>query len=139
MSIHKYAHDVLRIGLSILFLWFGMSQLLSPADWVSWIPSWATSLPLPIVVTPEQLVLYNGGFETVLGALLALGFLVRTSALLLSLHLLVITFEIGYSPIGVRDLGLALSTLALAMFNPHLTSQVAPKVGASAAAKPPLF
>lgn len=62
------------------------------------------------------MVLINGGFQTILGSLIALGMLVRFSALLLALHMFVIAFESGYGPTGVRDLSLAVCTLALALF-----------------------
>lgn len=133
-AVEPYAHDVLRVGIAILFLWFGMSQLLSPADWVSWLPAWSSAIPL----SQTQLVLLNGGFETVFGAFVALGLFVRISALLLALHLFLIAFEIGYSPIGVRDLSLAVSTLSLALF--RIDASAPGRVQAAASSvKPPLF
>lgn len=63
-------------------------------------------------------MLLNGGFETVLGLALAIGFWTRLVAFLLSLHLFFIAYEIGYNDIGVRDSALAISTLALSLFGP---------------------
>src|SRR3989344_4463620 len=65
---------------------------------------------------PELVVLLNGAFETLLGVCLAFGLFVRYAALALALHLFVIIFEIGLTAIGVRDFGLALATLALALY-----------------------
>ena len=102
---------VLRLGLSSVFLWFGFSQLLDGINWVGWVPEWAVSfLHLP----PAMIVLGNGLFEVVLGTLLALGLWTRFVALLLTLHLALITFDIGLTAIGVRDFGLTLATAALA-------------------------
>jgi hypothetical protein len=42
-----------------------------------------------------------------------MGIWTRWAALLLALHLAVITFDIGLSAIGVRDFGLTVATLAL--------------------------
>jgi uncharacterized membrane protein YphA (DoxX/SURF4 family) len=50
-----------------------------------------------------------------LGVALAVGFFTRSAALLLSLHLFLVAYEIGYNDIGVRDFVLALSSLALSL------------------------
>ena len=103
---------VLRIGLAILYLWFGFSQLMNGIDWVSWVPDWAVSvLHLP----PAMIVLLNGLFEVALGTLLAINIWVRWVAFILALHLFVIVLDIGASAIGVRDFSLAAATLALAL------------------------
>ena len=101
-----------RLGLASVFLWFGFSQLLDGIHWVGWVPEWAvTFLHLP----PAFIVLGNGLFEVVFGALLAMGLWVRFVAMLLALHLALITFDIGITAIGVRDFGLTLATVALAL------------------------
>ena len=105
---------MLRTGLVILFLWFGLSQVMAPGDWVAWVPQWTESLGL----SATMIVLLNGLFEVVLGVLLAIGFYTRIAALLLSLHLLFIAYEIGYNDIGVRDFALAVTGIALSLFGP---------------------
>jgi uncharacterized membrane protein YphA (DoxX/SURF4 family) len=107
-----WAPVVLRLGLVILFLWFGLSQVTDPAGWTSWVPGWAHSLPVPATT----LVLLNGGFETVLGVALLLGYWTRIVAGLLTLHLLFIAYEVGYNDIGVRDFCLAIATAAVALY-----------------------
>lgn len=42
-----------------------------------------------------------------------IGKFTQFSSLLLSLHLLGITFTIGYNDVGIRDLGLTLATFAV--------------------------
>ena len=106
---------VLRAGLVALFLWFGLSQLTAPGNWVSWVPEWPTTL---LGLSPAVIVLLNGVFETVLGAALAVGFYTRWVSLALSLHLFFLAYELGYNDIGVRDFVLAVSTLSLSMFGP---------------------
>lgn len=103
---------ILRIGLSILFLWFGFSQFLDQSIWVSWVPAWATNLT---GLEAEMIVLLNGGFEIAFGVLLALGLYTRIAAVLLGLHLAVLVFEIGLSPIGLRDFAIMMATFALAL------------------------
>ena len=52
-------------------------------------------------------------FELVFGLTLFVGFYTRLSAFLVALHLLDITFTVGYSAIGVKDFGLSISALAV--------------------------
>ena len=103
---------ILRYGLAAMFLWFGFSQLFDSVNWVSWVPEWASDL---LGIPPAMIVLANGTFEVVTGALLAAGIFVRPVAVLLALHLALITVEIGLTPIGVRDFGLTVATTALAL------------------------
>ncbi len=111
-KIRSLAPVVLRLGLAFLFLWFGISQLSNPPEWLSWLPVWTGSLP----IEPTTIVLLNGIFETVLGILLAIGFLARWAAALLAIHLFVIAYEIGYNDVGIRDFSLAIATVAIALF-----------------------
>ena len=115
LNTERFALPVLRFGLVALFLWFGFSQVINSAEWVSWVPVWPTALT---GLSAETLVFLNGGFEVVLGSLLAVGFYTRLAALLLSFHLLLIAYELGYNDIGVRDFALAVATLSLSMFQP---------------------
>ena len=105
---------VLRYGLALMFLWFGFSQLFDSLNWVGWVPEWAVSI---LNVPPAFIVLANGAFEVLAGALLAAGFFVRPVALLLAIHLAAITLEIGFTAIGVRDFGLTIATLSLALLH----------------------
>ncbi len=109
----KFAPVILRFGLVALFLWFGLSQITDPEAWVAWVPEGAVSV---LGLSAAALVLLNGILETIGGILLAIGFWTRWAALLLSLHLFVIAYEVGYNDIGVRDFALAVSTLALSLF-----------------------
>ena len=74
--LDKYAAPVLRFGLVMLFLWFGLSQIISPGDWVAWVPEWASAL-----MPAHTIILLNGAFETILGLALAAGFYTRIAAL----------------------------------------------------------
>lgn len=116
MTAHEFGYHTLRLGLAALFLWFGFSQLLDGVNWVGWVPDWATSLT---GLSPELIVIANGSFEVLTGALLALGFFVRPAAILLGVHLVVLVFEIGLNDIGVRDFGLMMATFALAFLVPE--------------------
>lgn len=111
-SRHTLGIHLLRLGLSAVFLWFGFSQLLDSLRWVAIVPEWAVNL---LNLPPAMIVLANGALEVVLGSLLALGFFVRIIALILALHLIPIAFDFGLVATGVRDFGLIVASLTLAL------------------------
>lgn len=106
----SYTTTILRIGLGLVIVWFGITQLAEAPEWTSWVPAWTASLGL----APLTVVYLNGVFETVFGALLLLGIYVRFASALLFIHMLFIIADIGLNSVGVRDFGLAAALLALA-------------------------
>jgi len=107
------APAILRVGLSLVILWFGYVQVAHTADWIGMVPDYAVKLlPLP----PEALVLGNGIFELVFGFALLLGVYTRLVAGILTLHLAHILTVVGYNPIGVRDFGLMLAMLSVFLY-----------------------
>ena len=126
----EYAPIIVRIAMALVFLWFGLNQLLDPSSFFGYIPQeiyphsqniahehslqGVHDLPL----TPHIIVMGNGAFETILGLLLLLGLFTRVSSLLLSIHLAVIAFSLGYNDLFIRDLGLALVTFAVFLRGP---------------------
>lgn len=121
-NIYKYlyklqviAPTVLRIGMSMVILWFSIEQFLHTQAWTAYVPDYAVSMSH---LSATTLVYFNASFELVFGLLLLFGILTRISALLLSLHLFDIMFVVGYGEIGVRDFGLALALLVVFMNGP---------------------
>lgn len=111
-KISDFAPLILRLAMTAVFVWFGVSQILNTGPWVSLVPSWATGFGLNAV----DVVHLNGAFELILALLLGTGFYVRWVAGLLANHLFVITTGLGLSATGVRDFGLSFATLAIAFF-----------------------
>lgn len=101
---------ILRIGVALVLFWFGGSQLLNPAGWTEYLPEWLTGIS---PISPEVLVLVNGGVEVILGAFILLGMYVRISAFIVALHLFGIGISLGNTPSGIRDIGLGFMALAL--------------------------
>lgn len=120
----KYSTDILRIGISLVFLWFGISQLVNPESFLGYVPEWLYQQEPQMMHGFMQfmqrapnfiyaIILLNGIFETIFGALLLIGYFTRIAAFLLALHLFGIAFSLGYNDIAVRDFGLALATASL--------------------------
>ena len=95
--------------MGLIFLWFGLNQIVDTSSFLGYLPKFASSLPIPA----ENLIVMNGFFDTILGALLLIGFLTRIVAIIASLHLLGIAFGLGYNDILVRDVGLAIITFTI--------------------------
>jgi putative oxidoreductase len=105
----KSANTAIRAGIAGVFLWFGVSQLLDPAGWTSWVPLWMDALP----IATETLILIHGAFETLFGLALLTGFQTRIAAAGLFASLLFTTIHLNYGPTMIRDLGLLIVTIAL--------------------------
>jgi len=99
---------IVRISIAILFLWFGINQIFLPNDFRGYVPEFVLTSNFA-----SQMLLINGIFETIFGILLLLGIFVRISSFILSIHLLIITFSLGYNDIAVRDFILTLITFSI--------------------------
>jgi len=106
----KYSPLILRIGLAVVLLWFGFSQLKNPAGWTRMMPDYVASI-LPF--TKTTLIYMNGSLEIILATLLLLGLFTRVTSALITLHLLHITTIVGYGAVGARDVAIALAALAI--------------------------
>ena len=109
-KLPPFAPVVLRIGISGVFLWFGMNQIIDPTSWIGFIPDSVVNMT---GLTTQTLVYLNALFEIILGSFLLFGFYTRTVALLLALHIADITYIVGLDSIGIRDLGITIATLAI--------------------------
>jgi len=114
MKPHDLPKVILRIALSLVFIYFGLQQVISPDSWTSFIPHFLTTSFL----SANNLVMMNAFGELVLGLMLLFGIYTRFSSILLSIHLILISFSLGLSPIGVRDFGLAIATFVVFLNGP---------------------
>ena len=99
---------IIRSGLAGVLLWFGSQQLLSPSDWVGYVPAWASAIS-----DVNTVIFLNGSAEILCGLLMLTGFFVQIAALFMAIHLVLIASSLGYNSTAVRDWGLALSFLGL--------------------------
>ena len=126
----SYAPALVRIAVSLVFLWFGVNQLVNPESFLGYVPNWlyphAAEMqhahPLQLLHNvsglAHWLIMGNGFFEMTFGLLLLLGFFTRLSALLLSIHLVAIAAGLGYNDMAVRDLGLAAAAFSVFLNGP---------------------
>lgn len=111
MNIKKfsnYSPNILRIGISLVFLWFGINQVLDPSYFTNYLPDFILNFSNPV-----NFVIFNGIFEVIFGILLLLGLFTRLVSIILTLHLLGIIFSLGYNEISVRDFGLMISSFVI--------------------------
>ncbi len=104
-KIKKYSPALLRVGIAVVFLWFGFSQIKNPSSWTGLLPAFLNS--------SVSFIYLNGIFKIIFATLLLLGVFTRTVSFLLGLHLIGIIFSLGYGAIAVRDLGLAIATFSI--------------------------
>jgi uncharacterized membrane protein YphA (DoxX/SURF4 family) len=129
-----YAPITVRMGVAIVFLWFGINQLINPESFLGYVPQWFYQHSAEIVhnhpfqllhnlpLGPHLLVMGNGVFETLFGSLLLLGVFTRLTSFLLSMHLLFIVIGLGYNDVAVRDFGLMLATFSVFLNGPDKAS-----------------
>jgi len=108
------ASALLRVGVSLVFLWFGFNQVFFTEDWIAFLPDFVNSFS----IKPTLLILANGTFEIIFGFLLLIGLFTKVVSFLLSLHLLSISISLGYNPTAIRDFGLALATFSVFLNGP---------------------
>jgi len=104
----RYGRPLTRYGVSLVFLVFGVWQLVDPTSWYGYLPSYTAQY-----ISNEALLLLNGTFDTIIGALLLVGLFTRWTALLGALHLVSVTTTLGWNDLAVRDAGLGIVLLGI--------------------------
>lgn len=109
-KLNLFSGTILRIGLALVFLWFGIDQIIDTRSWIGYIPDWVTHYS---GLQAATVVYLNGVFEIVFGTALLFGLFTRIVAFVLFLHIADITFTVGFDAIGVRDFGLTVATFVI--------------------------
>ena len=112
-NMRGLAPAMVRVGMSIVFIWFGYQQLINASPWTVLVPSWVTSFS---GLSALSFIYFNAVFEVVFGLCLLLGLFVRIVGFLLALHMLHITYLVGYNDVGVRDFGLLTATISVFLY-----------------------
>ncbi len=104
-----YGILILRVGLGIVFLYFGFNQIIEPKAWIDLVPSIFSNF-----VNLKIFIYLNGIFDLIIGICLILGLFIKIISLLGFLHLIsIFLFSLKFTPSGIRDLGLAFAILSL--------------------------
>jgi len=108
--MNKYGLLLLRIGLGGVFLWFGIDKFIHPDIWVNYIPQW-----FPMLIPVGTFILLMGIVESLIGFFVLIGFYTRTAAAIAALMLIPIIVSLGYNEISVRDFGLLMLAVGIAV------------------------
>lgn len=102
--MRRFAPTFLRIGMSLVVIWFGLQQATDARSWIDYLPVWSSKVPL----SSENFIILNGSIQIILGGLMLFGLYVRFTAFLLALSLFEMAYTAGYNPTGVRDFALTI-------------------------------
>jgi len=109
----KYSKEILRIWISLVYLWFGFSQLFDPVSWIWWLPEWISVFPIDANI----FIYANWGFEVILWLLLIFWFQTRIVALLMSIHMLIMVIhvwnQVWYNETFVRDFWILVANVVI--------------------------
>ena len=107
---YKISEKILRIGLSVVIIWFGISQLINRQIWIGDLPASAFDLSF---ISTINLVYINGIFETLFGILLLLNQCSKVVSTILAIHMLTIIMHLGYNEIAIRDFAICIGFISL--------------------------
>jgi len=99
----------LRVSMAFVFIYFGFVQVGAPDDWIGTVPEFLDGT----IVSANNIVIFNGVLEITFGIFMFIGLYTKFSALILSIHLALITLGVGFNPVGIRDFGLTIATLVV--------------------------
>ena len=101
---------ILRIGLGLVFFWFGLDKLLNVDNWLGYI---TPSLDKLIFIDVNTFMFILGIVEIILGILLVIGLFLRIVSIVIAVHLFFVIIFVGFNEISVRDFGLLAIAVAL--------------------------
>lgn len=114
MKTQEYAPPILRVGLALVMYWFGIMQILDPERFAGLIPEFIVN----ILGSATTISFINGIVEVILATLLTIGLFTKIAAWILAIHLAGITIILGWTPSGVRDFGLTIALVSIALYGP---------------------
>ena len=116
MENNKVRYYINILGVSFLFLAFGIWEIIDPDYWLGFVPSHTFGLDINMLVRVHGLIL------TVIGVLILSGYLAKWAALVGTLvigHIVAILWiSSGFTDLVIRDISLMILTFAL-FFEDH--------------------
>lgn len=114
MQSIKLANLVLRVGLALVFLWFGIDKFIHPQYWVdAWFPASVAVLIAKIGFTSVNFMYLVGILEVFVAVSLMSTLFMRFFAAAAIVFLAITMIFHGFNEIMIRDLGLIGGLLAL--------------------------
>jgi uncharacterized membrane protein len=110
----KVSRGVLMTAMIAIFGIFGIDKFIHPTSWLGWIAPW---MVIVSGIPRESLLWMAGGLELLLAAALLFPHRIvrRVAVWGMVLHLIFILTQTGLNDIFIRDAGLLLSGIALAL------------------------
>ena len=107
------AKFILRFGIGLVWLLFGIDKFLAPTNWFGYIPTWFTPVLQAIGLETTLFIYILAIAEALIGLALLTGFLTRWVAAVATLMLVPIILSQWFNEIAIRDIGLFAMSLAL--------------------------
>ncbi len=99
---------ILRVGVGSTLIWAAYRSILTPNDWIGFVPNWVITF-----LSKEVFLTAHGFFELIVGTILIAGIWPRLVSALAFLDLSSILIFYGVDDITFRDIGLALAAIVL--------------------------
>jgi len=115
----RHSQLALRIGLAIVFLWFGVHKLVDPQYWLdAWMPQAVQAFVMRLSVAPRDAMNLLGIAEVLIAISLLTGYFVRwfAAAAIVFLAGVSLTHISTFNEVLVRDIGLMGAFLALILW-----------------------
>ena len=110
----RYSQVAIRIGLALVFFWFGISKFVMPQYWIdAWMPMSVQHLVALVHLAPKDFIFLNAIFEVLVGVSLASGFFMRWFAGIAVFFLITVLVLNGFTEVTIRDVGLMGALIAL--------------------------
>ena len=109
----QIAFFILRLGIALVFLWFGIDKFIHTSNWIGWVPGWMTKI-IPFSATMFMYI--QGVIESVAGFFLLIGKYPHLAAFVCVLILLGIEIALigtGQAEMMIRDGGLLAASISL--------------------------
>lgn len=124
-KLYSYSNISIRIGLAVVFLWFGVGKFINPSYWLNaWVPHTVITLLPKFRLSGMDFIYLNGIFEILIGLSLISGLGLRFFSFLGIIFLFVVLLFNGVSEVTIRDVGLMGGLLSLLFWPIRSTNPV---------------
>jgi len=107
---------IIRIGIALIFIWFGIDKFINPFIWIAWVPKWILSV---VPFSNFTFIYLQGVVQLLLGLLLLFGLFLRKAAVITTLFMIGIIIVVGFNDIAVRDFAILTIAVALILAKNH--------------------